>query len=45
MSLKNLGRQGFGRLGWWGLLAPAMALYALVFFMPLGVLNTRISRP
>lgn len=38
MSLKNIGRQGLGRLGWWGLLAPAMALYALVFFMPLGVL-------
>ncbi|MDI4666485.1 ABC transporter permease [Xanthobacter autotrophicus] len=38
MSLKSCGRQGLGRLGWWGLLAPAMALYALVFFMPLGVL-------
>lgn len=26
------------RMGWWGLLAPALLLYALVFFLPLSVL-------
>lgn len=35
---KGMSAQDIKRLGWWGLLAPALLLYAFVFFLPLGVL-------
>lgn len=33
------------RFGWWGLLAPALLLYAAVFFLPLAVLIAESVRP
>lgn len=36
--VKGMSAHDLKRFGWWGLLAPAMLLYALVFFLPLGVL-------
>lgn len=35
----------FRRYGWWGLLAPALLLYALVFFLPLSLLVAESVHP
>lgn len=43
--LKGLSSLRLGRFGWWGLLAPAIVLHVLVFFLPLGMLVAESVNP
>lgn len=43
--LEGLSSLGLGRFGWWGLLAPAIVLHVLVFFLPLGMLVGESANP